>query len=325
MKMVVLDGHTLNPGDLSWEPLKEIGELEVYDRTAAPDIVARARSAEILLTNKTPLSRATLDQLPALRFIAVTATGYDMVDVAAAGRRGIAVANVPEYGTDSVAQFVFALLLALCHRVEAHDRAVKAGQWQASPDWCFWNTPQVLLSGRKIGIVGFGRIGRRVGALAHAFGMEVLAFDPVQQAPPGFSNFNYTSLRDLFSQADVVTLHCLMNEQNKGFVDRTLLSLMKPGAFFINASRGGLVNERDLADALNGGRIAAAVDVVAAEPVRPENPLLKAANCLVTPHIAWATSAARQNLMNATVANIKAFMAGRPVNVVNPAGARQGA
>lgn len=326
MKMVVLDGHTLNPGDLSWEPLKEIGELEVHDRTAAAEIVERARSAEILLTNKEPLSRATLDQLPALRFIAVTATGYDMVDVAAAGQRGIAVANVPEYGTDSVAQFVFALLLALCHRVEAHDRAVKSGQWQASPDWCFWNTPQVLLRGRKIGIVGFGRIGRRVGALADALGMEVLAFDPVEQAPPGFANFHYASLEEAFRQADVVTLHCLMNAQNKGFVDRSLLGLMKPGAFFINVARGGLVNEQDLAEALNCGRIAAAaVDVVAAEPVRPENPLLSAANCLITPHIAWATSAARQNLMNTTVGNIKAFMAGRPVNVVNPAGARQGA
>lgn len=326
MKMVVLDGRTLNPGDLSWEPLRAIGELEVFERTAPSDIVERARSAAIVLTNKVPLSKETLNQLPALRFIAVTATGYDMVDVAAAGRRGIPVANVPEYGTDSVAQFVFALLLALCHRVEAHDGSVKAGQWLASPDWCFWNTPQVLLSGRKMGIVGFGRIGRRVGTLAAAFGMEVLAFDPVEQAPPGSSNFKYTSLRELFSQADVVTLHCLMNEQNKGFVDRSLLSLMKPSAFFINASRGGLVNERDLADALNGGRIAAAaVDVVSAEPVRPENPLLKAANCLITPHIAWATSAARQSLMNATVANIKAYVAGRPVNVVNPAGARQGA
>lgn len=318
MKIVVLDSYTLNPGDLSWEPLKAIGELEVYDRTATPDIVERARSAEILLTNKVPLSRATLDQLPILRFIAVTATGYDMVDVAAAGQRGIPVSNVPEYGTDSVAQFVFALLLALCHRVEAHDRAVKSGQWQTSPDWCFWNTPQILLSGKKIGIVGFGRIGRRVGALANAFGMDVLAFDPVQQAPPGFSNFNYTSLRELFSQADVVSLHCLMNDQNRGFVDRGLIGLMKKSAFLINASRGGLVNEQDLAEALNSGRIAgAAVDVVSVEPVRPENPLLKADNCLISPHIAWATATARQNLMNTTVTNIQAFVDGRPVNVVN--------
>jgi glycerate dehydrogenase len=318
MKMVVLDGYTLNPGDLSWEPLRAIGELEVYDRTAASDLVTRARPADILLTNKVSLSQATLDQLPLLRFIAVTATGYDMVDVAAAGQRGIAVANVPEYGTDSVAQFVFALLLAICHRVEAHDRAVKAGQWQASPDWCFWNAPQILLSGKKIGIVGFGRIGRRVGVLAHAFGMKVLAFDPATQAPPEFSNFTYTSLRELFSQSDVVTLHCLMNDQNRGFVDRSLIGLMKKSAFLINTSRGGLVNEQDLSEALNSGRIAgAAVDVVSAEPVRPENPLLKADNCLITPHIAWATATARQNLMNTTVTNIKAFMAGRPVNVVN--------
>jgi glycerate dehydrogenase len=316
MKMVVLDGYTLNPGDLSWDSLKEIGELEVYDRTAAAEIVDRACAAEILLTNKVPLSQATLNQLPALQFIAVTATGYDMVDVAAAGQRGIAVSNVPEYGTDSVAQFVFALILARCHQVEAHDRAVKSGQWQTSPDWCFWNTPQILLSGKKIGIVGFGRIGRRVGALAHAFGMDVLAFDPAAQTPPDFSNFRYTSIGELFSQADVVTLHCLMNDQNKGFVDRSLIGLMKKSAFLINASRGGLVNEQDLAEALKSGRIAgAAVDVVSAEPVRPENPLLKADNCLITPHIAWAT--ARQNLMNTTVTNINAFMAGRPVNVVN--------
>jgi glycerate dehydrogenase len=318
MKMVVLDGYTLNPGDLSWEPLKEVGDLEIYDRTAAAEIVQRARAAEILLTNKVPLSQATLNQLPALRFIAVTATGYDMVDVAAAGQRGIAVSNVPEYGTDSVAQFVLALVLARCHQVEAHGMAVKSGQWQTSPDWCFWNSPQILLSGKKMGIVGFGRIGRRVGALAHACGMGVLAFDPATQSPAEFSNFKYTSLRELFSQSDVVTLHCLMNDQNRGFVDRSLIGLMKKSAFLINASRGGLVNEQDLAEALNSGRIAgAAVDVVSAEPVRPENPLLKADNCLITPHIAWATATARQNLMNTTVTNIKSFMAGRPVHVVN--------
>jgi glycerate dehydrogenase len=240
------------------------------------------------------------------------------VDVAAAGERGIAVSNVPEYGTDSVAQFVFALLLALCHRVEAHGRAVKAGEWQRSPDWCFWNTPQILLSGKKMGIVGFGRIGQRVGALAHAFGMKVLAFDPVEQLPPGFSDFTYASLEEVFSGADVVSLHCLMNDRNRGFVNRSLIGLMKKGAFFINASRGGLVNEQHLAEALNSGRIAgAAVDVVSTEPARPENPLLKADNCLITPHIAWATATARQNLMNATVANIRAFTAGRPINVVN--------
>jgi glycerate dehydrogenase len=318
MKMVVLDGYTLNPGDLSWEPVRAIGELRVYDRTSPVDVVARAAAAEILLTNKVPLSREVLNQLPALRFIAVTATGYDMVDVAAAGERGIAVSNVPEYGTDSVAQFVFALLLALCHRVEAHGRAVKAGEWQRSPDWCFWNTPQILLSGKKMGIVGFGRIGRRVGALAHAFGMKVLAFDPVEQPPPGFSDFTYASLEEVFSGADVVSLHCLMNDRNRGFVNRSLIDLMKKSAFFINASRGGLVNEQHLAEALNSGRIAgAAVDVVSTEPARPENPLLKADNCLITPHIAWATATARQNLMNATVANIRAFTAGRPINVVN--------
>ncbi len=276
MKLVVLDGHTLNPGDLSWDPLRAFGEVAVYARTAEADIVARARGAEVLLTNKVPISKATLERLDALEFIAVTATGYDMVDTAAAGKRGVPVANVPEYGTDSVAQFVFALILALCHRVEAHDGSVKAGQWAKAPDWCFWNTPQVLLHGKKMGIVGFGRIGRRVGELAHAFGMAVTAFDPGNQTPPGFSNFKFAPLEELFADADVVTLHCLMNDRNRGFVDRGLLGRMRKDAFLINASRGGLVNERDLAEALDGGRLAgAAVDVVSAEPIRPDNPLLE--------------------------------------------------
>ncbi len=318
MKLVVLDGHTLNPGDLSWEPLRAFGELEVYARTAEEEILDRARGAGILLTNKVPLSRATLERLDTLEFIAVTATGFDMVDTAAAGRRGVPVSNVPEYGTDSVAQFVFALTLELCHAVGAHSRSVRAGHWSISPDWCYWNTPQVLLHGKKMGIVGFGRIGRRVGELAHAFGMSVRAFDPGNQAPPRFSNFKFASLEEIFAGADVVTLHCLMNDENRGFVDRGLLRLMKQDAFLINAARGGLVNERDLAEALDRGLIAgAAVDVVSAEPIRPDNPLLKAKNCLITPHIAWASATARRNLMNTTVENIRAFAAGRPVNVVN--------
>ena len=318
MKIVVLDGHTLNPGDLSWAPLRAFGALTVHARTAEAEIVDRARGAQVLLTNKVPISKATLERLDALEFIAVTATGYDMVDAAAAGKRGIPVANVPEYGTDSVAQFVFALILALCHRVEAHDASVKSGQWAKSPDWCFWNTPQVLLHGRKMGIVGFGRIGRRVGELASAFGMEVAAYDPGSPAPAPIPNFRFASLEALFAEADVVSLHCLMNDENRGFVDRGLLGRMKKDALLINAARGGLVNERDLAEALNDGIIAgAAVDVVSAEPIRPENPLLNARNCLITPHIAWASAAARRNLMNTTVENVRAFAAGRPLNVVN--------
>jgi glycerate dehydrogenase len=318
MKLVVLDGHTLNPGDLSWDPLRALGELTVYERTAEAEIVDRAREAEVLLTNKVPISKAALERLNAIKFIAVTATGYDMVDTAAAGKRGIPVANVPEYGTDSVAQFVFALILALCHRVEAHGESVRADQWSRSPDWCYWNTPQVLLHGKKMGIVGFGRIGRRVGGLAHALGMEVAAYDPGDQRPPRFPNFRFSSLESVFAEADVLTLHCLMNDENRGFIDRGLLRRMKKNAFLINAARGGLVNEQDLAEALDDGVIAgAAVDVVSAEPIRPENPLLKAKNCLITPHIAWAAATARQNLMDTTVGNVRAFAAGRPVNVVN--------
>jgi glycerate dehydrogenase len=318
MKFVVLDGYTLNPGDLSWDPLRELGGLEIYDRTAAADIVARSREAGILLTNKVALSKETLSRLSLLKMIAVTATGYDMVDLAAARNRGIPVSNVPEYGTESVAQFAFALILALCHHVEAHGRAVLAGRWAQAADWCFYDTPQILLAGKKIGIVGFGRIGRRVAALAQAFGMSVLAFDPQTQPVPEITDFRFATLEEIFGEADVVTLHCLMNEQNRGFVDSRLLTRMKKSAFLINASRGGLINEQALAEALESGRLAAAaVDVVSAEPVRPNNPLLKAPNCLITPHIAWATATARQRLMTTTVENIKAFLAGRPINVVN--------
>jgi len=251
MKIVVLDGYTLNPGDLSWDEIGKLGELTVYDRTAPNEIVECTRNAEIILTNKTPVSAITLKKLPDLKFITVMATGYDIVDIAAAGRRGIPVSNVPEYGTDSVAQFIFALLLELSHHVGAHQDAVKAGEWTASLDWCFWKTPQILLKGKKMGIVGFGRIGRRVGELAHAFGMAVMAFDPQSQESPAYAPFNWKSLREVFAEADVVTLHCPQIEDNAGFVNDELLDLMKRDAFFINAARGGLVNENALAQALN--------------------------------------------------------------------------
>ncbi len=318
MKIVVLDGYTLNPGDLSWDEIGKLGELTVYDRTAPNEIVERTRKAEIILTNKASVSAITLEKLPDLKFITVMATGYDIVDIAAAGRQGIPVSNVPEYGTDSVAQFVFALLLELSHHVGAHQEAVKAGEWTASLDWCFWKTPQILLKGKKMGIVGFGRIGRRVGELAHAFGMEVMAFDPQSQESPSYAPFNWKSLRDVFAEADVVTLHCPQIEDNAGFVNDELLDLMKRDAFFINAARGGLVNENALAQALNKGSIAgAAVDVVSVEPIRPDNPLLSAQNCLISPHIAWASLGARQTLMAETIKNIKAYTSGNSINVVN--------
>ena len=320
MNIVVLDGYTLNPGDNPWDGVNALGTVKVHDRTDPAQVAARAADADIILTNKTPIPAETLSRLPRARFISVLATGYDIVDTAEAGQRGIPVSNVPVYGTDSVAQFVFALLLELCHHVGRHEQGVKAGEWCASPDWCYWNTPQVLLHGKKIGIVGLGRIGRRVGELAHAFGMEVLAADPVCHEPPSYLPFSWVSVEELFAEADVVTLHCPQTADNLRFVDEALLGTMKTSAFFINAARGSLVLEEDLARALNEGRLAAAaLDVVSTEPIRPDNPLLTAANCLLTPHMAWSTLAARRNLMTATVENIAAFLAGSPVNVVNTA------
>lgn len=318
MKIVALDGYTLNPGDLSWDEVGRLGELMIYDRTASHEIMERVKDAEIIITNKVPISEETISQLPKLRFIAVQATGYDMVDIVTARTRRIPVSNIPEYGSDSVAQFVFALLLDLCRRVCLHDAAVKAGEWTACPDWCFWKSQQILLSGKKMGIVGFGRIGRRVGDLALAFGMEVLAFDPYPAETPQYSPFSWKSLEEVFAEADVVTLHCPQTTDNVRFVNSELIRVMKKEAFFINAARGGLVNEFDLANALNNGMIAAAaVDVLSSEPIQPENPLMKARNCLITPHIAWSTLTARQRLMKATVENVKAFLSGFPINVVN--------
>lgn len=313
-----MDGYTLNPGDLSWEPLEDLGEVEIYERTAPQQVIDRCREAQIIVTNKVAIRKEVLEGLPALRYITVTATGYDVVDVEAARSLGIPVSNVPEYGTDSVAQFTMALILELCHRVGLHDEAVKAGEWSASPDWSFWKTPQVLLRGKIIGIVGFGRIGRRVGELANALGMEVVAYDVKAGPEPPYRPFRWVSLEELFSVSDVVTLHCPQTPENRGFVGRKLLGRMKPNAFFINAARGGLVEEESLAEALREGRIAgAALDVVSQEPIRPENPLLGTPNCIITPHMAWATREARQRLLDATVENIKAFISGRPINVVS--------
>jgi glycerate dehydrogenase len=316
--IVVLDGHTLNPGDNPWTPVSNLGSLTVYDRTAESEILPRAADAEILLTNKTPLTAETIGQLGRLKFIAVLATGYNIVDVQAARKRGIAVSNVPEYGTDSVAQFAFALLLELCHHVALHDAAVKAGEWTNNIDWSFWKTPLIELVGKKMGIVGFGRIGRRVGELAHAFKMEVLAFDPVHAAEPSYRPFRWCELEEAFAEVDVITLHSPQTAENAGMVNRALLRRMKPQAFLINASRGGLVVEKDLADALNDGIIAgAALDVVSTEPIRGDNPLLTARNCIITPHIAWAALAARQRIMQTAAGNVAAFLAGKPTNVVN--------
>jgi glycerate dehydrogenase len=318
MKIVVLDGYTLNPGDNPWDELAQLGELTVYDRTPHDQILARAAAADIVLTNKTVLTAETLRQLSQLRFIAVLATGYNVVDIAAARARGITVSNVPEYGTDSVAQHVFALLLELCHHVGLHDRAVKSGEWTRSVDFCFWTMPPVELSGLTMGIVGLGRIGRRVGALAHAFGMNVVAAGGTRRDDPGYRPFEWTTIPELFATADVISLHCPLTADNARFVNHDLLQHVKPSTFFINVARGGLIDEAALTAALNAGQLAgAAVDVVSMEPMAAENPLLQARNCFITPHIAWASLAARHRLMATTVKNVEAFIAGRPINVVN--------
>jgi glycerate dehydrogenase len=318
MKIVVLDGGTLGADGNSWESLARLGEVEIHDRLSTDEVLDRSRTASVLVTNKAPVSAAAIDQAPPLRFIAVSATGFDCVDVAAARSRGIPVSNVPEYGTDSVAQFTFALLLELCHHVGLHAGAVHAGEWSRSPDFCFWKAPLVELAGKIMGIVGPGRIGRRVAEIARAFGMEVIANARSRQVPSPSAPFPCVGLDDLFARANVISLHCPLTEETAGLVNRERLRLVKPGTLLLNTSRGGLVVEQDLAEALNANRLAgAAVDVVSREPVRSENPLLAARNCLVTPHIAWATREARRRLLDATVANVANFLAGQPTNVVN--------
>ncbi|MEW5975966.1 MAG: D-2-hydroxyacid dehydrogenase [Acidobacteriota bacterium] len=319
MKIVVLDGYTLNPGDLSWSGFEKLGTLIVHDRTEAKLIVERAQGAELVLTNKTPLSAETQRQLKGLRYIGVLATGYNIVDVDAAKANGIVVSNIPTYGTASVAQMVFAHLLQYCQNVKTHSDAVRAGEWSVNPDWCFWKTPLIELSGRTMGIVGFGRIGRQVGKIADALGMRVLAHDSIQNNPPDYEGFAFVSLDELLKQSDAVSLHCPLFPETKGLINTQRINLMKPTAFLINTSRGPLIVDQDLADALNSGRIAGAgLDVLSVEPPPPDNPLLKAKNCQLTPHIAWATKEARARLMDIAVDNALAFLKGKPQNVVNP-------
>ncbi len=318
MKIIVLDGHTLNPGDNPWDEVASLGELTVHDRTPVDKVLERATGAEILLTNKTPLTADVIEQLPDLRFISVLATGYNIVDVEAARKQNIPVANVPVYGTDTVAQYVFALLLNHCHHAAHHGSRVREGEWSRRVDFCFWDYPLIELTGLSMGIVGFGRIGRRVGELANAFGMKVIASDVNKSGKPSYEPFSWREIPELFAEADIVSLHCPQTRDNIGFVDRELISKMKPSAFFINTARGSLVNEKDLAEALNNDVISgAAVDVVSREPIEKYNPLLGAKNLLITPHMAWATLSARRRLMKTTAGNIRAFMDGNPVNVVN--------
>ncbi len=311
---MVLDGRTLNPGDNPWDELARLGTLTVYPRTPAGEIVDRSRGAAVLLTNKTPLRADTLEALPALRFIAVLATGYDVVDVAAARQRDIAVANVPEYGTDSVAQHTFALLLELCHLVGAHDRAVSAGEWQRSPDFSFWLQAPTELAAKTIGIVGYGRIGRRVAEIARAFGLAVLTHGG---GAPGNQIGTPVDFEELCRRSDVVSLHCPLGEDNHHLIDETTLAWMRPSTLIINTARGGLIDEHALAAALANDAIAgAAVDVVSSEPIHADNPLLAAPRCIITPHMAWASLAARRRLMATAVENVRAFLSGSPINLV---------
>jgi len=315
-RIVVLDGYTLNPGDLSWESLSALGEVTLYDRSPGDQVAQRAAGAEIVLTNKVVIGREAIRQLPQLRYVGVLATGYNVVDVEAARERGIIVTNVPAYSTPSVAQLVFALLLELTHHVGHHARTVREGRWSASPDFCYWDFPLIELSGLTFGIVGLGRIGRGVAKLADAFGMKVIAFS---HRPPATvpSYVRMASLDELFAQSDAISLHCPLTPETKEMVNAERLGKMKQTAFLINTGRGALVKEQDLADALNAGQIGGAgLDVLSAEPPDPGNPLLSARNCYITPHIAWATRAARQRLLHTAVENVRAFLAGSPVNRV---------
>jgi glycerate dehydrogenase len=317
MKIVVLDGYCMNPGDLSWDALHAFGEVVVYDRTPAAEAAARADGAGIVLTNKTPLPADTLARLPKLKYIGVLATGYNVVDVEAARGQGITVTNVPTYATASVAQFVFALLLELCHNVKLHADAVRAGEWSRHADWSFWKSPLVELEGKTMGVIGFGRIGRRVGCIADAMGMRVIAHDTWQGDAPAYEGFRWAALNEVLGTSDVVSLHSPLFPETQDMIRANTLRLMKPSAFLINTSRGGLVVDRDLADALNAGRLGGAgLDVLTVEPPAEANPLLSARNCLVTPHIAWATREARARLMDIVVRNIEGFLSGNFRNVI---------
>ncbi len=318
MRIVILDGYTINPGDNPWNPVEALGECTIYDRTPAELVLERAQDAEIILTSKVKLTEAVITALPKLRYISLLATGYNNVDVAAAARKGIPVANIPAYSTESVVQTAFGLLLELASGVGLHNTAVKAGEWVRSSDHSFWKQSIVELDGLTIGIVGYGTIGRAMARVAAAFGMQVVAYTPRIPPDPGPAPVRFLPLHELFATADVVSLNCPQTAENTSFVNKEMLALMKPTSFLINVARGGLVNEADLTDALNRGVIAGAgLDVVAVEPMQAENPLLGAANCVITPHIAWASLAARKRLITIVAGNIASFLAGTPVNVVN--------
>ena len=315
--IVVLDGYALNPGDLDWGPLYALGNVTVYDRTKESEVASRAKDADIILTNKAIVNAASIAQLPKLQYIGVMATGYNIVDVKAATAQQIKVTNVPSYGTAAVAQFTFALILELCNHVGQHADSVRAGDWSRSDDFSYWKTPLYELDGKTLGIVGLGQIGQAVARIALAFGMRVIAHHKYPERDK-MEGVGFVTLEDCFAQADIVTLHCPLNEQNRGFVNKALLHSMKPDAFLINTSRGPLIHEQDLADALNNERIAgAALDVLSVEPPAADHPLVRAKNSLVTPHIAWAAREARTRLLHTAIENVRAFLSGQARNLLN--------
>lgn len=318
MNIVILDGYTENPGDLSWSGMEALGRLDIYPRSAPSEIVCRIGDADAVIVNKTPIVRETMDQCPNLKYIGVLATGYNVVDVEAAREKGIVVTNIPTYGTAAVAQFVFALLLEICHHAAEHSQAVKQGEWARCPDWCFWNYPLIELAGKTMGIIGFGRIGQATARIAQALGMKILAHDAYADGTLESETLSYASLEEVLTNSDVISLHCPLLPATKGLINKKSIAQMKDGAILINTSRGPLVAEEDLAEALNTGKLyAAAVDVVSTEPIQPGNPLLRCPNCIITPHIAWAPKESRARLMEIAVDNLKAFIGGRPINIVN--------
>lgn len=317
MKIVVLDGYTLNPGDLTWEGLAKLGELIIYDRTPEDKVIERIGDAEIIFINKVKITREILEQT-SIKYIGVLATGYNVVDVDAAKEKGIPVSNIPTYGTTAVAQMVFAHLLEICHHVGSHDAAVKNGQWTKQTDFCFWNHPLIELAGKTMGIIGYGRIGQATGLLAQAFGMKVLAYNQHPDKSLESDTLKFVELDELFAKSDVISLHCPLLDSTKGIINRNSIANMKDGVIIINTSRGPLIVEEDLAEALNSGKVyAAGVDVVSIEPIKADNPLLGAKNIFITPHIAWAPIESRERLMNIAVNNLATFIEGTPENIVN--------
>lgn len=321
MKIVVLDGYAENPGDLSWAPLEALGEVTVYDRTSLTDeneTIVRLSGAEIAVTNKTPITRRVIDACPQLRYITMLATGYNVVDAAYAREKGIPLSNIPAYGTAAVGQFAIALLLEICHHAAHHSDTVHAGKWAACADWCYWDYPLIELDGKTMGIIGFGRIGQQTGRIARALGMRVLACGS-HPSDSGRAIADYVELDALLAASDVIALHCPLFPETEGIINRETIRKMKDGVILLNNSRGPLVVEQDLADALNSGKVyAAGLDVVSTEPIREDNPLLTAKNCIITPHISWAPRESRQRVMDTAAQNIRAYLDGAPINVVNP-------